>query len=69
MIIDTLNNSDKYTSLHPRFAKAFEFIKSQNLESIAVGKYPIDGPSFMHQFLKKKAIQGKLRSLNVTTTG
>ena len=43
MIIDTLNNADKYISLHPRFAKAFEFIKSQNLESIEVGKLEIDG--------------------------
>ncbi len=43
MIIDSLANSDKYISLHPRFAKAFEFIKAQNLDSIEVGKYPIDG--------------------------
>ena len=44
MIIDSLTNSDKYTSLHPRFAKAFEWIKSQNLETLEVAKYPIDGP-------------------------
>ena len=43
MIIDTLDNADKYTGLHPRFAKAFEFIKSQNLETIEPGKFPIDG--------------------------
>jgi biofilm protein TabA len=44
LIIDTLENADKYTSLHPRFAKAFEFIKAQNLQAIEAGKYPIDGP-------------------------
>ena len=43
MIIDTLDNADKYISLHPRFAKAFEFIKNQNLETIEPGKFEIDG--------------------------
>jgi biofilm protein TabA len=43
LILDTLNNADKYASLHPRFAKAFEFIRQQNLDSIEPGKYPIDG--------------------------
>lgn len=43
MIIDTLSNSEKYIHLHPLFSKAFEFIKSQNLKEIEVGKYPIVG--------------------------
>ncbi|UAY53480.1 YhcH/YjgK/YiaL family protein [Ferruginibacter albus] len=43
MIIDSLQNADKYISLHPRFAKAFEFIKGLNLEALEVGKYEIDG--------------------------
>src|SRR5687767_13637832 len=43
MIIDTLDNVDKYINLHPRFAKAFEFIKNQNLETIEPGKFEIDG--------------------------
>src|SRR5688500_17098281 len=43
MIIDTLDNADKYIVLHPRFAKAFEFIKAQNLAAIEVDKYEIDG--------------------------
>jgi biofilm protein TabA len=43
MIIDTLENAYKYINLHPRFAKAFEFIKSQNLETIEPGKFEIDG--------------------------
>jgi biofilm protein TabA len=53
MIIDSLSNADKYISLHPRFAKAFEFIKSQNLETIEVGKYPIDGPE-LHASVSEK---------------
>ena len=43
MIIDTLSNSEKYNSIHPLFAKAFEYIKSQNLEALEAGKYEIDG--------------------------
>ncbi len=43
MIIDTLTNADKYVELHQHFAKAFEFIRSVDLETIEPGKYPIDG--------------------------
>ena len=43
MIIDTLDNAHKYIGLHKSFAKAFEFIKNQNLESIEVGKFEIEG--------------------------
>lgn len=53
MILDTLANSDKYISLHPRFAKAFEFIKNQHLETLEVGKYPIDGPE-LHAAVSEK---------------
>jgi YhcH/YjgK/YiaL family protein len=43
MILDTLENASKYTGLHKLFAKAFEFIKSQDLEAIEPGKYEIEG--------------------------
>jgi biofilm protein TabA len=43
MIIDSLANADKYKSLSPLFAKAFEFIQQQNLDTIEVGKYEIEG--------------------------
>lgn len=43
MIIDELLNSDKYAALHPGLAKGFEYLKSQALNSLAVGKYPVDG--------------------------
>jgi biofilm protein TabA len=43
MIIDSLENAGKYISLHPRFAKAFDYLKTVDLASIEVGKYPIDG--------------------------
>lgn len=53
MIIDTLSNSEKYIQLHPLFAKAFEFIKSQNLKEIVVGKYPIIGAD-LHASVSEK---------------
>ncbi len=53
MILDSLLNADKYINLHPRFAKAFEFIKSQDLETLEVGKYPIDG-SELHASVSEK---------------
>jgi biofilm protein TabA len=33
MIIDTLQNASKYFSLHPQFAKAFEYINATNLQN------------------------------------
>lgn len=42
MIIDTLSNAEKYFCLHPSFAKAFEYIKSQDLENIEIGRYEIN---------------------------
>jgi biofilm protein TabA len=41
MIVDTLANADKYISIHPLFAKAFEYIKSQNLAELEIGKFDV----------------------------
>ena len=41
MIIDNLENAGKYTSVHPLFAKAFEFLNSIDLENVEAGKYEI----------------------------
>jgi biofilm protein TabA len=43
MVIDTLENAGNYTSLHPRFAKAFEYLKSIDLNAVEPGKFEIDG--------------------------
>lgn len=43
MIKDTLTNHAKYHSLHPLFAKAFEYLLSADLADYDEGKYPIDG--------------------------
>ena len=41
MIVDTLANAAKYTSIHPLFAKAFEYIAATDLANIEIGKYDI----------------------------
>jgi biofilm protein TabA len=41
MIIDTLTNLHKYTSLHPLFAQAAAYINSTNLQNAEIGKSDI----------------------------
>ena len=56
MIIDTLSNSEKYNSIHPLFAKAFEYIKSQNLATMEDGKFEIDGDNLRAIISNKKGM-------------
>lgn len=41
MVIDSLKNAHRYIDLHPLFTKAFEYINSQDLDNLEVGKYEI----------------------------
>ena len=41
MIIDTLDNLGKYVALNPLFADVIEFLKTHDLNTMEVGKYPI----------------------------
>ncbi len=43
MIIDTLASANTYASLHPHFAKAFEYLRSLDFNNLEDGKYDIDG--------------------------
>lgn len=43
MVTDTLSNCKKFESLHPLFAKAFEYLQSVDFNDYDEGKYPIDG--------------------------
>lgn len=42
MIIDTLNNASKYTSLNPLFAKAFDFINQNDIATLENGVIQIE---------------------------
>lgn len=43
MVLDALTQAHRYTSLHPAFARAFEFLSKTDLNSLAVGRHVIDG--------------------------
>jgi biofilm protein TabA len=43
MILDRLENAQRYVALHPDFAKAFTFLRQPRLESLPLEKIEIDG--------------------------
>ena len=43
MVVDTLDNLEKYASLNPLFPKAIEFLKSTDLNALEVGKIELQG--------------------------
>lgn len=43
MVLDHLSSASRYASLHPLFAKAFEYIAHTDLTLLEVGKFDIDG--------------------------
>jgi biofilm protein TabA len=45
MILDVLENAQRYLPLHKGFAKAFEFLVRADLQELPEGKYEIDGES------------------------
>lgn len=56
MIIDTLQNAAKYYSVHPLFAKAFEYIGKTDLDTIEMGRYEIDADNLKAIFSNKKGM-------------
>ena len=55
MIIDTLDNLGKYVALNPLFADVVEFLKTHDLWTMEVGKYPIkDKDLFLNLSLTKQ---------------
>jgi YhcH/YjgK/YiaL family protein len=43
MILDVLSECRRYVALHPRFARAFDFLATSDLRSLAPGRHAIDG--------------------------
>jgi biofilm protein TabA len=63
MVIDTLNNASKYYSLHPSFAKAFEFLKQNDLVNGAdgVSETP-DGMTLIVNTANGKTVEASVES-------
>ena len=47
MILDSLANAGLYESVHPRFKKAFEYLRSTDLKALPVGKIELEGTSLV----------------------
>ena len=43
MVVDTLENLEKYASLNPLFAQAIDFLKSRDLQAMEIGKTELKG--------------------------
>jgi biofilm protein TabA len=43
VILDTLVQSGRYAGLHPSFPRAFDFLQTSDLASLAAGRHDIDG--------------------------
>lgn len=43
MIIDSLNGLERYCFIHKSFDKVYKFLKSHDLDTMAVGRYEIEG--------------------------
>lgn len=43
MILDTLKNGSKYNAIHPRIKKAFDYLNTNDLENIPLGKIELEG--------------------------
>ncbi len=43
MILDSLENCKTYAGVHPRFARAFDYLLSADLDSLPDGRNEIDG--------------------------
>jgi len=43
MILDYLDNWERYAVLHPGFPAAFEFLKRKDLADLSAGRHPLDG--------------------------
>jgi YhcH/YjgK/YiaL family protein len=43
MILDTLDNADRYTAMHPAFKRVFAFLRSPSLKAVEPGRLDLDG--------------------------
>ncbi|GAE16669.1 hypothetical protein IX307_001139 [Bacteroides pyogenes] len=54
MIVDTLENIEKYVVLNPLFAQAVEFLKSHDLQAMEAGKTEVKGKELVVNIVRTK---------------
>lgn len=65
MIFDSIENAKLYYGIGERFAKAFEFLKNEDLENLPIEKIEIDGENIFalpQKYLTKNENEGKWES-------
>lgn len=65
MVIDTIENLEKYVSLNPLFKDVVEFIKSNSLDDLEVGKHAIKGADL---FVNIQMAKGKSKETALLET-
>ena len=65
MVIDTIENLEKYVSLNPLFKDVVEFIKSNRLDYLEVGKHAIKGADL---FVNIQMAKGKSKDIALLET-
>jgi len=56
MVIDSLSSASRYTSLHPLFTKAFEYLNNTDLTTLEDGKFEIDGDNIRGIMASKNGV-------------
>ena len=56
MIIDSIDNAQRYFTVHPLFEKAFAYINSADIANAAPGIYQIDGDNIRAIFSNNKGV-------------
>lgn len=54
MILDSLKNLKNYEELHPRFAKAIDFLLNSDLKNLPLGRNEIDGDAVFANVMEAK---------------
>ncbi len=55
MVIDKIENLEKYASLNPLFAQAIEFLKSTDLNAHEIGKVKLQGDDLVVNFAQARS--------------
>jgi len=65
MIVDSLENSALYESLHPRFKSVFSFLRQHNLDALPAGRTDLEGDALFalaQEYETKPISEGKLEA-------
>lgn len=65
IIVDKLDQADKYIGMHPEFKKVFTFLREKNLSDLSLGRHEIDGNHLFYivqRELGRKRTESKLEA-------